>query len=677
MSSMIALEDREVIPLGTADWSRAGDGAVRPYQHGDFWLGYSEDGEAVGFDDRKHIDVVASTRGGKGVSVIVPNLCLWPGSVCVIDPKSENAMVTARRRGRGSRWSRGMGQSVRILDPFDAVCRPDDDFADVKACFNPLDLIDADKPESVDEAGRIADALVVTEASNDPFWEESARYLVKCTCLHVATSDDFTDEERNLVTVQRLVDAGDMKAWKLALLRAKGREDKTPSPHVLLFMAMRQNPAFGGVLANAGQKLLNLERKGEKMLQSIAQIASTNLEFIDSPGMKRVLSKSDFRLSELKTARNGMSLFISLPQRYMETHYRWLRMMVTLTITEMERIATPPAIGHPVLMVLDEFAALRRMRVLENAAAQIAGFGVKLCFVVQTLPQLKEHYKDNWETLLANAGVKLFFCNDDHFSREYASKLVGDREIIRTVRNHGKTKGWSSTFTSSIGTNYSSGVGPGGGSSSSGSSGGSSTSDGYSGGESGGLTETIQKRALVNPDEVGRLFGNMNRPTALGLMSGHQPVFLKRRFYYEDERFAGLFDPHPLHPPPPTLLEHEINRVLDEDRRRRKRQARRDAVWWMVRTIAWRRSVARNEERRVLRCERMILAALWSGMAAMMAGIIVIPLLLAKWEARAKAAPSPVSYSFQLQPAGSRDRAVRDGPDARTTARRCLQVPCW
>ena len=51
-------------------------------------------------------------------------------------------------------------------------------------------------------------------------------------------------------------------------------------------------------------------------------------------------------------------------------------------------------------MVLDEFAGLKRMEVIENAVAQIAGYGVKLFFVLQSLEQLKAVYKDNWETFL-------------------------------------------------------------------------------------------------------------------------------------------------------------------------------------------------------------------------------------------------------------------------------------
>ena len=151
--------------------------------------------------------------------------------------------------------------------------------------------------------------------------------------------------------------------------------------------------------------------------------------------MQRCLEASDFQLSELKTRPEGLSLYLCLPQRYMSTHYRWLRMMISLTVTEMEKVRGRPATGHPVLMVLDEFAGLKRMEVIENAVAQIAGYGVKLFFVLQSLEQLKAVYKDNWETFLANSGLKVFFNLEDNFSRDYVSKLIGETEVIREVRS--------------------------------------------------------------------------------------------------------------------------------------------------------------------------------------------------------------------------------------------------
>ena len=288
--------------------------------------------------------------------------------------------------------------------------------------------------------------------------------------------------------------------------------------------------------------------------------------------MQRCLEGSDFRLSELKTRPEGLSLYLCLPQRYMSTHYRWLRMMIGLTVTEMEKVRGQPATGYPVLMVLDEFAGLKRMEVIESAVAQIASYGVKLFFVLQSLEQIKAVYKDNWETFLANSGLKVFFGLEDHFSRDYVAKLIGETEVIREVRSesdstsesesHGRS---SSTGTSETeGTNRSVSTGKSWGSNTSkgrswnfnwtpggflglgrdwqGGSKGQSESQGHSvtqsKGQSHGVShgtsrsrtdgtsetfgtsksrtegssETIQKRALVTPDEIGQLFARVDDP---------------------------------------------------------------------------------------------------------------------------------------------------------------------
>ncbi|WP_431201563.1 type IV secretory system conjugative DNA transfer family protein [Bradyrhizobium betae] len=530
--------------LGTADWYRGGGSAVGPFEIGNFYLGRSEDGRHVGVTDNRHALIVCNTRGGKGVSVIVPNLCLWPGSVVVIDPKGENAMVTARRRGGGSIFCDGLGQTVRLLDPFDVMGMDDSE----KASFNPLDALHPDKEESVDEAARIADSIIVSERSSDPFFDESARAYWKFVLLHLRTSPDFSPEERNLITARTLIMAGDEKAARLA---AFATDKPPPSAFSLLFAAMKRNPAFNGVVARGGAMLAHMEESSPRLFGSVVQVATTHSDFLDSPAMARVVSKSTFQLAELKTNPRGTSLYISLPQRYMETHSRWLRMMTTLVVTEMERVKGQPACGHPVMMVLDEFPALKRMRVLENAAAQIAGFGVKLVFVAQTLGQLQENYDKNWETLIANAGVKLFFCNDDYFTREYVSKSIGEREIVRTLASASKSTGNSYSFTMGVSQSYSSSASQSGGSASSSTAYSSSFTTGHSQTETSGLSQSLHKRFLVTPDEVGRLFGNPEDMKAIALISGHQPMALRRTPYFKEEYFEGTFDRHCDHPAPP------------------------------------------------------------------------------------------------------------------------------
>lgn len=198
--------------------------------------------------------VCAGTRSGKGTSVIVPNLAFWCGSAVVIDPKGENAIVTARRRGKGSAYSKGLKQEVCLLDPFSEVETEEDDFADIQASYNPLDLVDPFDDESIDVAARIADALVVSESSNEPFWEEAGRSLIKAVILHVASSDKFGPEERNLSKVRDLITAGDKELRDLMILNGS-KPKKTPSAFALLFNTMRKSTAFGGEVGRLGEQL--------------------------------------------------------------------------------------------------------------------------------------------------------------------------------------------------------------------------------------------------------------------------------------------------------------------------------------------------------------------------------------------------------------------------------------
>jgi type IV secretory pathway TraG/TraD family ATPase VirD4 len=363
-----------------------------------------------------------------------------------------------------------------------------------------------------------------------------------------------------------------------------------------MFKAMQRNTAYGGVITNAGAMYEELLETSPRTLMSVLQVARTNTEFLDSPLLRGSLTKSSFKLADLK--RKKTTLYLCLPQRYMESHYRWLRMMTTLILGEMERERPEPAPEHPVLMVLDEFPALRRMKVIENAAAQIAGYGVKLMFVAQTLAQLKDTYKDNWETLVANAGLKLFFGNDDHFTREYVSKLMGELEIRRWAKSQSETQGTSKSegygshagrssgtshgtsssigmngehMSASFGTSYSTTRGWSEGTS-------QNVSHGTSQRTTEGGSETFHKRYLLNPDEVGRLFGNRENPAMLALASGTQPLALNRTMYFADQKFEGLFDPHRDHKPPQTLNDRRLTALrLAEYTRLRAEEEKRKA----------------------------------------------------------------------------------------------------
>lgn len=194
------------IPLGTAAWHQFGKNEQPTYEQGDILVGHTDEGSAIGIKDQRHIGIVVKTRSGKGTGLIVPNLILWPGSVVVIDPKGENAILTARRRGNGSAYAKGMGQRVHLLDPFGEVKTSFDSFDDLKASFNPMDILSEAHHKSVDDAARIADSLIDSDSSTaDPFWNEAAQGLIKAVMLHIVSSDDFEPAKRNLLTLRDLI----------------------------------------------------------------------------------------------------------------------------------------------------------------------------------------------------------------------------------------------------------------------------------------------------------------------------------------------------------------------------------------------------------------------------------------------------------------------------------------
>ena len=644
--------------LATAEWADPVEFArTHRYRPGDFWLGRSitPDAEPLGCSDDRHICLVSGSRGGKGTTSIINNLCLWPGSLVVIDPKGENASVTARRRGSGSEFCEGLGQKVHVLDPF-GTARLEESY---RSRFNPLDALDPNSDRTVSEASRIADALVPVQNQKEPFWEQRARSLVHGLILHVLTSPEFAGE-RHLLTVRKLILRGDWKA--VELFRQAGEEKIPPAQHIL-WNSVRCNPAFE-VLAGIGERFLDMAIQAAEQFEGVIDAAVDATRFLDEPEMKRCLETSDFRLSDLKTDPKGVTIYLCLPQYFMNSHSGWLRMMIALTVYEMQVLPDWPACGHRVLLCLDEFAGLKRMDIIEDTVAQIAGFGVKLFIVLQSLEQLKGTYEKKWETFLANCGLKIFFDLGEQFSREYVSKFIGETEVVRQTRTtnesvsqsnsttHGETRGTSRTVSTSrsgsvsssegtsesiskgknwggtrnhgwstgtsegenwkphplffrntdryfslfrkdesanLGTNRSrsGGGGKNWGGNSSRTTGTSetlgtsfsetegtsfsdnqstndSTTHGSSESTSHGTNEGIHKRPLITPDEIGRHFSRIEDPNdprqpgfALVLISGQNPLPVRRANYFQEPELDALFDPHPQHPEtaPPKLLE--------------------------------------------------------------------------------------------------------------------------
>ena len=245
-----------------------------------------------------------------------------------------------------------------------------------------------------------------------------------------------------------------------------------------------------------------LEAMGENERGSILSTARTQTQWLDSEKIETVLSRSDFRLADLK--RRKTTIYLSLPAMRLPTHAKWLRLMILLAITIMERTEGKPE--PPVLFVLDEFPVLGHMDSIEKAAGLMAGFGVKLWLIIQNVGQLKQHYKEAWETFFANCGVITAFGVTDFETLKALSDNLGRMGIVEKVR--------SGASNSALGQ----GVSP--------------------------LQDDRREVPLLAEHELRLAFGRKKKRVLI-FNAEDNPAVAERFIYYEDPKFAGLYDPDP------------------------------------------------------------------------------------------------------------------------------------
>lgn len=421
------------------------------------------------FEGEGHVLTVAPTRSGKGVSCVIPNLLDHPGSVLVTDPKGENYAVTAR-------WRREIGQRVHAFDPFRVVGGD--------ASYNPLELIDPESPEAVDEARMLADMIVLSEGQGGEqlFWNEEARAVLTGLILHV--SANAPPELRTLSHVRTLLTLA-------------------PDSFAELLKDMQESTAAAGLIARSAARIL---QKADKERSGVISTAQSHTHFLDSTRMARVMGRSTLNLSILKS--EPTSVYLILPSDRLEAYARWLRLMIACTLLAIARARGQPK--ERVLFLLDEFAHLGKMHPVQRDIGLAGGFGVTFWLIVQDLSQLRSTYGDTWPTFLANADVLQAFGTNDWDTAEYLSKMTGEATIF--VRSENQSRGVSRGKQSQRQ-------------------------------QSAALSISEKNRRLLLPDEVRRL----PRDKELLFVKGGSPLLALRTNYRQDLEFAERSDPNPLY----------------------------------------------------------------------------------------------------------------------------------
>lgn len=521
-------------PLATASWLstatvlEAIDAGARDFLRSPIILGQlweDEENKLFYTDDDRHLVTVAGSRAGKGRSLIIPNLLNYPGSVVCIDPKGENAAVTARYRHDV------LKQDVVILDPF-AVLKDVGAVAEFRGSFNPFEWIDATDREAIDDVSALADAIIVRDNDKDPHWNESARAFLKGVMLammELLPADDISEAGEKIGSNWTL---GAIRKIASSGIPHPDEEDAAPSLDGLL-ATMKALDGFNGAIAAAGHLVAQM---GDTERGGVLSNLRRHTEFLESPSIAENVLTSNFNPRFVSSTPT--SIYLVLPEWRMGTHARWLRLVITSILQGLQRGKIQRS-NPATLLILDEFATLGYMESIERAAGYIAGFGVKLWPILQDLSQLKSLYSGRWETFLGNAGTLVAFGNVDMTTLDYLSKRLGETEIIRKLWQSSEqsgagesNQGMGHTLAQIAKGQLSALVGHG--------------SESYNASRSSSEQESLQKTSLMTAEEIGRYFARENEVLLVHL-AGHHPFRLSRIRYDMDAPFKDRASKSPYH----------------------------------------------------------------------------------------------------------------------------------
>ena len=388
---------------GSSDWMTPEEITAAGLHSGHLLFGRNENG-LLWYRGEGHCLTFAPTGSGKSVSVVVPNLLTYPGSVVCIDPKGAIASITARRR-------RDMGQKIVLLDPFGEVesAQRQNPAAGPwpplpRDSYNPLSQLDVNSPNLIDDVRLIAESLVVSESDKERYFSDSARSVAECLILYLLWQR--APEQR---TIETLIDL------------AFGSHEEIYDAYL---PQMQESDVFDGHLMHLANQIAGFSKEGGPSIWSTLR---RSLSFLQTKRIAEVTRPSDITFDNLKS--EPTTVYLVLPAKRLNTHGAWLRLMLSVILNQISDARQP---DYPVLFLLDECAALQRLEILETAVGLMRGYGMKLWLIFQDLPQLQRLYGESWSTFVSNSGVKQFFNVNDTVTADFVSEYIGNttREVL-------------------------------------------------------------------------------------------------------------------------------------------------------------------------------------------------------------------------------------------------------
>ena len=354
-----------------------------------------------------HLAVFSPSGGGKSSCFAFPHLFDCQDSMAVLDAKAELCKGTARFRHEQ------FGHEIVVIDPYGIA----EGCGFPRSRFNPLDLFRGDETRIVDEARRIANALVVkTGKETDQFWPEGSATVITTILSFLAAL--ARPEEANLNRMRDILSSPELMDQMLNV--------------------MLQSEACGGLLRRLAGQVMQFQGQTKA---SVYAVANSHAGFLDSLALADTLAESTFDPRAM--LQRKMTVYICLPVDRRAELTGVQRVLISSFINMVFAAGENPR--RRVRFLLDEAATLGAMDSLYNAVQFGRSFGLRMFFLFQSTSQVERCFPESQKDDFFATVASVYASTSDYRTAKDVSDWMGQATVLARSEQHGQNWGGSRT----------------------------------------------------------------------------------------------------------------------------------------------------------------------------------------------------------------------------------------
>ena len=374
----------------------------------------------LGLDTHKHrrslnVLVIGGSGAAKTRSFVLPNILTANTNYVITDPKSEVLLATGG-------YLKEQGYDVRVLNLVNL---------EQSDGYNPFRYLRDEKDVLKLVNNLIQSTTPKGSHESDPFWTKAETALLQAIILMLF--QEAPEYEQNFSMVMRVLEYAEVRE----------EDEGHVSPLDLLFESIeRRKPDSVAVRQYKVFKLAAGKTAKSILVSTAVRLAPFNL-----PQIQALTDHDDMDLYTL--GEKKVALYAAIPDN--DNTFNFLVSLLYAQAFQAlyysaDQIHHGP-LPHHVRFVLDEFAAMP-LPGFTRELATMRSRSISASVIIQNMAQIKELYKDSWETIPGNCDTILYLGGNESSTHKYVSEMLGKATI--DTKTHGQTKGKSGSYSTNF-----------------------------------------------------------------------------------------------------------------------------------------------------------------------------------------------------------------------------------